>query len=93
MENKKPKNKITSKQIVASIGIVLLLLLYILTLIMAFVDTSDSGKWFGLSLVATIIVPILIWIYTWAYGKMTGKHTIADAPEIELPESTAETQE
>jgi len=83
MENKNTKKKITSKQIVAIIGIVLLLLLYVITLVMAFIDTSDSGKWFGLSLIATIIVPILIWIYTWLYGKMTGKHTIADAPEAD----------
>lgn len=82
MENKNTKKKITSKQVVAIIGIVLLLSLYILSLVMAFLDTSDSGKWFGLSLIATIIVPILIWIYTWLYGKMTGKHTITDLPEI-----------
>lgn len=81
MENKNTKNKITSKQIVAIVGIVLLLLLYVVTLIMAFVDNSASGKWFGLSLLATIILPLLIWIYTWLYGKMTGKHTITDAPE------------
>mgnify|MGYP003309175173 CR=1 FL=1 len=83
MENKNTntQKKITSKQVVAIIGIVLLLLLYIVTFIMAFVDTSETGKWFGLSLVATITIPILIWIYTWLFGKITGKHTITDAPE------------
>ena len=92
MKNQNTKRKVTSKQIIAIIGIVLLLLLYILTLIMAFVDTSDSGKWFGLSLVATIVVPILIWIYTWIYGKMTGKHTITDTPEAELTEESDKTE-
>ena len=81
MENKNTKKEITSKQIVAIVGIVLLLLLYVVTLIMAFVDNSASGKWFGLSLLATIILPLLIWIYTWLYGKMTGRHTITDAPQ------------
>lgn len=68
----------TSKQIVAIIGIILLVLLYVVTLIVAFVDTSASGNLFGVCLLATFAIPLLIWIYTWMYGKMTGKKTIAD---------------
>lgn len=74
----KGSKKVTSKQIVAIVGIVLLVLLYVVTLIIAFVDTSASGKLFGICLFATIAVPLLIWIYTWMYGKLTGKHTMAD---------------
>lgn len=74
----KGKSGITSKQIVAIIGIVLLVLLYIIALVAAFVDTSSSGRFFGIALTATIVVPLLIWIYTWMYGKMTNKKTIAD---------------
>lgn len=59
-------------------GAILLVLLYIVTLIVALVDSSASGKLFALCLYATIAVPILIWIYTWMYGKLTGKHTFAD---------------
>ena len=68
----------TSKQIVAIIGIVLLVLLYVVTLITAFLDTSASGSLFGICLFATIAVPLFIWIYTWMYGKLTNKSTIAD---------------
>lgn len=78
MVQNEQKKKATSKQIVAIIGIVLLVLLYIVTLIAAFVDTSASGKLFGMCLFATIAIPLLIWIYTWMYGKLTGKSTIAD---------------
>lgn len=70
--------KMTSKQVVAIIGIALLVLMYITTLIVAIVDTSASGKWFGMCLSATFVIPILIWIYTWMYGKFTNKSTIAD---------------
>ena len=70
--------KVTSKQIAAIIGIVLLVLLYVVTLIVAFIDTSASGTLFLLCLFATIAVPVLIWIYTWMYGKLTGRHTFAD---------------
>lgn len=76
-DNKSDK-KITSKQIVAIIGVVLLVLLYVVTLIAAFVDTSASGRLFGMCLFATIAVPVLVWIYTWMYGRLTGKSTMAD---------------
>ncbi len=77
-KNTTSNHRITSKQLVAIIGIVLLVLLYAITLIVAFVDTSVSGNLFGMCLFATIAVPLLVWIYTWMYGKLTGKSTIAD---------------
>lgn len=70
--------KVTSKQIVAIVGIVLLVLMYIAALIAAIVDNSASGRLFWVCLYATIVIPILIWIYTWMYGKLTQKHTFAD---------------
>lgn len=73
------KRQITSKQVVAIIGVLLLVLLYIATLIVAIFDNSESGRWFMTCIFATVAVPILIWIYTWMYGKLTGRHTIADA--------------
>ncbi|MCM1326596.1 MAG: hypothetical protein NC094_05050 [Bacteroidales bacterium] len=74
----KETHKITSKQIVAMIGVLLLLALYITTFIVAFVDNSASGKLFSLCLYGTVTIPLIIWIYTWMYGKLTGKKTIAD---------------
>ncbi len=68
----------TPKQIAAILGVVLLALLYVVTLIVAIVDTSASGKLFGVCLVATFAVPLLLWIYIWMYGKLTGKATMAD---------------
>ena len=79
MSQKSPnKKKITSKQIVAMVGVILLVLMYLVTLVVAIVDSSASGKLFALCIYATIAIPILIWIYTWMYGKLTGKHTFAD---------------
>lgn len=84
------KHKVTSKQVVALIGVFLLVLLYIITLVVAITDTSASGRWFMMCLFATIAVPLLIWIYTWMYGKLTGRHTIADS-DAELISATPET--
>lgn len=74
----KAGKKITSRQVVAIIGIVLLVLMYIVTLIAAIADKSASGNLFRICLFATVAIPILIWIYTWMYGKLTRKHTFAD---------------
>lgn len=74
----KPVSKITSRQVVAMTGIILLVLLYIIALIAAVVDTSSSGKLFMLCLFATVAIPILIWIYTWMYGKLRNRQTFAD---------------
>ncbi|MCM1057884.1 MAG: hypothetical protein NC517_09785 [Firmicutes bacterium] len=70
--------KVTSKQIVAIVGVILLVLMYIVTLIAAIVDSSVSGRLFWVCLYATVVIPILIWVYTWMYGKLTQKHTFAD---------------
>ena len=70
--------KVTSRQVVAIAGVLLLALLYIVTLIVAIFDNSESGRWFMICIFATVAVPMLLWIYTWMYGKLTGRHTIAD---------------
>lgn len=75
-----------SKRIVALIGVALLALLYIVTLVVAITDNSESGRWFMTCIFATVAVPMLIWIYTWIYGKFTGHHTIADPEPPEQPE-------
>ena len=72
------KKKKHPKQIAAIIGILLLVLLYIATLISALVDSSAAKSWFRMCLFATVAVPLLLWIYIWMYGKLTGKHTIAE---------------
>lgn len=87
--NTNNKKKITSKQIVALLGVAALVLLYVVTLFVAIFDTSSSGTWFFLCMIATLVVPLLIWIYTWMYGMLSGKHTIAS---FDL-EKSAETDE
>lgn len=76
--SEKKTQKMTSKQVVAIIGILLLVALYIITLIAAFIDQSASGKLFSLCLYGTVTIPLIIWVYTWMYGKLSGKKSIAD---------------
>lgn len=73
------------KQIAAWVAIILLVLLYVVTLLVAIFDTSESGHWFMGCALATLIIPILTWIYIWMYGKLTGKETMADLHLLEDP--------
>ncbi|MGN1180786.1 MAG: hypothetical protein ACI4SD_06175 [Suilimivivens sp.] len=71
-----------TKQIAALICVALLVLLYIATLVIALLDFPGSDRMFGACLMATIGLPILLWIYIWVYGKFTGRHTITDAVDL-----------
>lgn len=83
-ENK--KTKITPKQVVAMSGVIILILMYVVTFILALVDPSASGKYFMLSLSCTLVIPIIIFIYSWMYARLTGKKAMGDPEEI--PEDT-----
>ena len=89
-QNQVPGKKVTSKQVVAIIGVVLLVLMYIVTLFAAVFDSSASGRLFWMCLFSTVAIPILIWIYTWMYGVLTKKHTIADFDLGGRPEHTSD---
>lgn len=66
------------KRIAAIVGIVLLLSVYLITFILAFLDFPGSARLFQIGISASILLPILIWFYIWVYGKLTHKKTIAD---------------
>jgi hypothetical protein len=58
------------KQIAAIICVILLVLLYVATLVVALLDFPGSDRMFAACLMATIGLPILLWIYIWLYGKV-----------------------
>lgn len=50
------------KKYVAMATVVILVLLYVLTLIFAIIDSPNSGKMFIASLFATVTLPIIVWV-------------------------------
>ena len=65
------------KRIGALVGVILLAGSIVATLIMAILGyTFESTVFMGL-VIADICLPILLWIYIWLFGKLTGKHTMA----------------
>lgn len=80
MEDKKKR---TPKQIAALICVAILVCMYIVTFIVACLDFGDSGRLFAACLVATIGLPILLWIYIWLYGKVKDRKNNAEHGDLE----------
>ena len=62
--------KRTAKQIAALLGVALLVLMYLLLLVFAICDFEGSQMMFRVCLMATFIIPLLIWIYVYLYDHM-----------------------
>lgn len=56
-----------AKQILAIIGIVFLVLLYLSTIICAIIDRTETMSLFLASILATVIIPVLLWAYSFIY--------------------------
>lgn len=54
-----------SRRILALGGVVILAALYIVTLVFALMDTPWAGKCFVASAFATILIPLILWVYLW----------------------------
>ncbi len=67
---KKQGRKIAPKQVAALICVVLLVGMYIGAFVVACLDLGDSGRLFAGCLVATIGLPILLWLLIWSFDLM-----------------------
>lgn len=56
-----------AKQIFAIIGIVLLVSLYFITLVCALTDNTSTMQVFMASVFATVVIPVIIWAYSFIY--------------------------
>ena len=68
MKEQDKKQKKSAKQIAAIVCILLLVAMYVVTFIVACLDFPGWGRLFQACIVATIGLPILLWIYIGMYG-------------------------
>lgn len=61
------------RQTLAILGVIILVALYLLTLFAALFDSSDTMQFFFASVVATVIIPALLWAYTFIYRLIKKK--------------------
>lgn len=84
----KKSKKRAPKQIAALLCVILLLSMYLVTFVVACLDLGDSGRLFAACLLATIALPILLWLYIWLYGIYRGRHNMASLDMLHSDEYT-----
>jgi len=65
-----------AKRIAALIGVILLFLMYALTLVFALTGNENTIKFFMISLVSTIMVPIIIHLFLMLLNARKGKNVM-----------------
>lgn len=84
----KQHKKRTPKQIAALLCVFFLIAMYLVTFLIACLDLGDSGRLFANCLLATIALPILLWIYIWLYGIYQNRHNMASLDILHSDEYT-----
>ncbi len=67
------------KRVLAILGIVLLLGVYVVFFVQAVFGKTGPGSAFAACAAATVAIPILVWLILWVYTALTGKRTVASA--------------
>jgi epoxide hydrolase-like predicted phosphatase len=76
MENNKEKTPVY-KRVLAWIGIVILVGMYLFLLFEALTGSPETYNVFLGCVAATVAIPILLWLLIWSIGALTGRHTVA----------------
>lgn len=63
-----------TKQVLAIFGIILLVSLYVITLICAMTDNTSTMQIFMASVFATVVIPVILWAYSFIY-RLVGRDT------------------
>ena len=79
------------KQLLAIIGIVLLISLYIITLVLALTDDPNTMAVFRASLYCTFLIPVLIWAYTFIYKLLKNNYGSKPSEDVAKQGSADET--
>lgn len=55
------------KRIVALLGVIIIALLYLTTFVLSFFHFEGSEEMLGVCIVATVVIPVLLYIYLWLF--------------------------
>ena len=61
-----------TKRILALVGAILLLLMYVAAFIVTILDHTSDMRYQKAAMVATVIIPVLIWAYSFVYKLIKG---------------------
>lgn len=60
------------KRILALGAVIVIALLYLSTLILSFCKSEQAGELLMISLVATVVIPVLLYLYLWLFRLFKG---------------------
>lgn len=80
-----------TKQILAIIGVVLLVALYVSTLVFALIGSDLATNCLKASIYATVVVPVLIWAYTMVYRLLKNHYSLREDLDSTKKEASAKT--
>ncbi len=58
------------RRVIALVGVIALVALYVSTLVLALIGSENTMNLFWADIVATIVLPVLIWAYTFIYNLL-----------------------
>ena len=61
------------KRILALSAAVIILLLYLVTFLLSFLKSEQPGELLMISLTATVVIPVLLYLYLWLFRMFHGK--------------------
>ena len=63
------------KQLIAFLGVILLVGMYCTTIVMAILSSKYFFDFLMASIYATVVIPVLLWIYTFIYQQLKKRNT------------------
>lgn len=62
------------KRILALLAVIIIALLYLTTLVLSFFQSEQAGELLTISIVATVVIPVLLYIYLWLFRLIKGEN-------------------
>ncbi len=69
------------KRILALAAVIIIALLYAATFVLSFLPGDQAKDLLMVSIVATVVIPVLLYIYLWLFHLFKGDHKDPDEPE------------
>lgn len=69
------------KRFLALAAVIIIVLLYAATFILSFLPDNRAKDLLMLSMVATVVIPVLLYIYLWLFRLFKGDSKDQDGPE------------
>lgn len=70
------------KRIIALLGVILLLALYISTIVLACIGSENALNLLRAAIYATIVVPVLLWAYSFIYKLLKNNYSQKDKEDV-----------